>query len=72
MRLTKVFSGRPARAIVTRATRELGPLSEETPVFPLAGDALVPLRAKSESLESDDFTALWAGQAAETLAELVR
>ena len=62
--ITNVFSGRPARAIVNRATRELGPLSEEAPAFPLAGNALAPLRAKAESLESDDFTPLWAGQAA--------
>ncbi|MFI5016411.1 MAG: NAD(P)H-dependent flavin oxidoreductase [Dongiales bacterium] len=62
--ITNVFSGRPARAIVNRATRELGPLAEAPPAFPLAGNALAPLRAKAESLESDDFTPLWAGQAA--------
>ena len=49
--ITTVFSGRPARAIVNRATRELGPLSDEVPAFPLAGNALAPLRAKAESLE---------------------
>ena len=62
--ITNVFSGRPARAVVNRATRELGPLCEEAPAFPLAGNALAPLRAKAESLDSDDFTPLWAGQAA--------
>ena len=62
--ITNVFSGRPARAIVNRATRELGPLAEAPPAFPLAGNALAPLRAKAESLESDDFTPLWAGQTA--------
>jgi nitronate monooxygenase len=68
--ITNVFSGRPARAIVNRATRELGPLAEAPPAFPLAGNALAPLRAKAESLESDDFTPLWAGQAAGLAREL--
>jgi nitronate monooxygenase len=68
--ITNVFSGRPARAIVNRATRELGPLSDEAPAFPLAGGALAPLRAKAESLGSDDFTPLWAGEAAGLAREL--
>jgi len=38
--------------------------AEAPPAFPLAGNALAPLRAKAESLESDDFTPLWAGQTA--------
>ena len=42
--------------------RELGPISEFSPAFPLAGAALAPLRAKAESLGNSDFTPLWAGQ----------
>lgn len=34
--LTTLFSGRPARGIVNRVMRELGPLSAPTPEFPLA------------------------------------
>ena len=68
--VTTVFSGRPARAIVNRATRELRPLPDEAPAFPLAGNALAPLRAKMESLQSDDFTPLWAGQGAPLAREL--
>lgn len=60
--MTNVFSGRPARGIVNRAMRELGPMSSLAPAFPLASSALAPLRAKSESLGSGDFTSMWAGQ----------
>jgi nitronate monooxygenase len=62
--LTNIFTGRPARAIVNRIMRELGPLAADVPPFPLAGLPLGPLRVHSEALGSDDFTALWCGQAA--------
>lgn len=60
--LTNVFSGRPARGIVNRLMRELGPMSPATPQFPLAAPASAPLRAKAESLGSGDFSPLWSGQ----------
>lgn len=60
--LTNVFSGRLARGIVNRAMRELGPVNAMAPAFPLASAAIAPLRAKSESLGSSDFTSMWAGQ----------
>ena len=62
--LTNVFTGRPARGIVNRIVREVGPISGLAPVFPLAGGALAPLRAKSEAAGSWDFMPLWSGQAA--------
>src|SRR6202043_3314283 len=46
--ITNVFTGRPARAIVNRFMREVGPMSDIAPEFPLAAAALAPLRAKSE------------------------
>jgi nitronate monooxygenase len=60
--LTTLFSGRPARGIVNRVMRELGPLSAPTPQFPLATSAIAPLRAKAESLGRGDFSPLWCGQ----------
>ncbi|PQV49821.1 nitronate monooxygenase family protein [Paraburkholderia sp. BL21I4N1] len=60
--LTNIFTGRPARAIVNRAVRELGPLSAHAPQFPFAGLALASLRAHAEAAGSDDFTPLWSGQ----------
>lgn len=60
--VTNVFSGRPARGIVNRATKELGPMSDLAPEFPLASVALAPLRAKAESQGRGDFSPLWCGQ----------
>ena len=63
--LTNVFSGRPARSIVNRAVRELGPISTEAPAFPTAGLALAPLRQHSEQLGDGDWSPLWCGQRAQ-------
>ena len=60
--LTTLFTGRPARGIVNRLMRELGPLNAVTPAFPLATAAIAPLRAKAESAGSCDFSPLWCGQ----------
>jgi len=60
--LTTLFSGRPARGIVNRLMRELGPLNPVAPAFPFASSALVPLRAAAENLGRGDFSPLWAGQ----------
>jgi nitronate monooxygenase len=62
--LTNVFTGRPARGVMNRIMREIGPLTDIAPAFPTAGGALAPLRAKAEAMGSDDFTNLWSGQAA--------
>ena len=60
--LTNVFTGRPARGIVNRVMRELGPLSPAAPAFPLATAAMAPLRAHFEALGRGDFSPLWSGQ----------
>jgi len=60
--LTTLFTGRPARGIVNRLMRELGPLNAAAPAFPLATSAIAPLRAKAEALGLGDFSPLWAGQ----------
>lgn len=60
--LTNIFTGRPARGIVNRVMAELGPMSPLAPAFPLAGGALMPLRAIAEPLGNGDFMNLWAGQ----------
>ncbi|MFK7976978.1 MAG: NAD(P)H-dependent flavin oxidoreductase [Halioglobus sp.] len=59
--LTNVFSGRAARGIRNRAIDELGPLSEEAPAFPLAGNAMGLLRKAAEAQGKDDFSPLWCG-----------
>ena len=60
--LTNLFSGRPARGIVNRIMRELGPMSGAAPAFPMATAALAPLRAAAEAMGSGDFSALWSGE----------
>jgi nitronate monooxygenase len=62
--LTNVFSGRPARGLINRAIRELGPISKIAPEFPLAAGALAPLHAKARAQGSGDFSPMLAGQAA--------
>jgi nitronate monooxygenase len=60
--LTNLFTGGVARGIVNRIMRELGPLSDKVPVFPLATSAIAPLRAKAEAKGSSDFSPIWSGQ----------
>lgn len=68
--LTPLFSGRPARGIVNRLMRELGPLNAAAPAFPLATAAIAPLRAAAEAAGSSDFTPLWSGQNASGCRDL--
>ena len=60
--ITTLFSGRPARGIVNRLMRDLGPINSVAPAFPLASAALAPLRTAAESKGHGDFSPLWAGQ----------
>lgn len=64
--LTHLFTGRPARGIVNRLMRELGPMGAEPPPFPLATAAIMPLREAAESRGSSEFSPLWAGQNVES------
>jgi nitronate monooxygenase len=66
--LTNLFSGRPARGIVNRLMREIGPISAAAPAFPLATAAIAPLRARSEARGAGEFSPLWAGQNASQCA----
>jgi nitronate monooxygenase len=68
--LTNVFTGRPARGIVNRVMRELGPMSPLAPAFPLASAAIAPLRAHAEGEGSSDYSPLWCGQNASGCKEI--
>jgi len=57
---TNLFTGRFARGIETRLTRELGAANETVPPFPHGGDALAELRKADPA----SFANMWAGQAA--------
>jgi nitronate monooxygenase len=60
--VTNVFTGRPARGIVNRIIRELGPMNPMVPPFPLPTRTMLPLRAAAEKQGRGDFSPLWAGQ----------
>jgi len=60
--LTNLFSGRPARGIVNRVMRELGPMRDDIPRFPLASAGMQPLRAAAETHGRGEFSPLWAGE----------
>lgn len=68
--LTNLFTGRPARSIVNRIMREIGPLSVAAPEFPLAATAIAPLCAAAESRGLGDFSPLWSGQNASGCREV--
>jgi nitronate monooxygenase len=68
--VTNIFTGRPARGIVNRIMREIGPLAKAAPTFPTAGGALAPLRAVTEKDGRSDFSNMWAGQAAGLAREM--
>jgi nitronate monooxygenase len=68
--VTNLFTGRPARGIVNRLMRELGPVSNAVPEFPLAVSALASLRATAESQGRGDFSPLWSGQNASGCREI--
>jgi nitronate monooxygenase len=68
--ITNVFSGRPARGIMNRIMRELGPMTNAAPAFPLASSALAPLRAKAEAQGDGGFSPLWSGQNASGCREI--
>jgi nitronate monooxygenase len=68
--LTNIFTGRPARGILNRVMRELGPMNAAAPAFPLATSAIAPLRAKGEAQGSGDFSPLWSGQNATGCREI--
>jgi nitronate monooxygenase len=68
--LTNVFTGRPARGIVNRVMRELGPINSAAPEFPLGTAAIAPLRAKAEAQGSGEFSPLWSGQNASGCKEI--
>ena len=68
--VTNIFTGRPARGIVNRLMREIGPLNPTAPAFPLAATAIVALRATAEPQGVNDFTSMWAGQNAAMCREM--
>lgn len=68
--VTNVFTGRPARSIVNRIIREVGPINPHAPNFPHASAAVALLRKKAEPQGCSDFSSLWCGQNASACREI--
>jgi nitronate monooxygenase len=60
-RITRLFTGRPAQGLINRLMIDLTDQELLAPAFPLAANALAPLRSAAERAGSSDFTPLWCG-----------
>jgi nitronate monooxygenase len=62
--LTKVFSGRLARGIANRLTRELADVERDVPAYPVQNALMMPVRRAAADGDDPDHLNLWSGQAA--------
>jgi nitronate monooxygenase len=60
--MTSAFSGRPARVVANRFTRELGMHENEVANFPLGMKLIEPLVKAAARSGSSDLAPVWAGQ----------
>lgn len=60
--ITEAFSGKPARGIANRVTRELGDSAERAP-YPHQNTLTRDVRNAAATQDRADFLSLWAGQA---------
>ncbi|AVS92687.1 nitronate monooxygenase [Paracidovorax avenae] len=61
-RLTRVFSGRPARGIVNATMERLAPWESSVPAYPVQNALMGPVRKAAAAQGCADAVALWAGQ----------
>jgi nitronate monooxygenase len=61
---TNLLTGGLARGVRGRLVDDLGPVRTEVPPYPLASDALAPIRRAAEQQGEYGFGPMWAGQAA--------
>ncbi len=61
-RLTRVFSGRPARGIVNATMEQLAPFEADVPAYPVQNALMGPVRKAAAAQGRADALALWAGQ----------
>ncbi len=67
--ITRLFSGRPARAIRNRLTDLLAPAEHHAAPFPAQRAMIAPLMQASAKNNDPSFMQLWAGQAASLVRE---
>lgn len=61
-RLTRIFSGRPARGILNDAMRALAPHEADIPAYPVQNALMGPIRRAAAQAGDAGHIALWAGQ----------
>lgn len=80
-RVTRAFSGRPARGIVNRVMREVDAAAAEIPPFPIQNALTRGMRSAAVKADKSEYLSMWAGQgvplarrgsAAELMARLAR
>jgi nitronate monooxygenase len=62
--LTRLFSGRHARAIPNRFIAELADAENDVPGYPVQNALMLPIRRAAAERGLPDYVNLWAGQAA--------
>src|SRR5205807_9146311 len=62
LRITRAFSGRPARGIVNRFMTEVERAAADILPFPLQNALTRPLRSAAAKADRAEFLSLWAGQ----------
>jgi nitronate monooxygenase len=62
--LTRVFSGRMARGIANRVTRDLVDAERDVPAYPVQNALMMPIRRAAADRDDPDHLNLWSGQAA--------
>lgn len=62
--LTRLFSGRPARAIINPLIREFAGEEANVPEYPVQNALMQPLRRAAAAHNDSRYVNLWAGQAA--------
>lgn len=61
---TNLMTGGLARGLHGRLIDDLGPVRAEAPIYPLASEALAPIRKAAEQRGDYGFGPMWAGQSA--------
>lgn len=68
-RLTRAFTGRHARGIENRFMREMRPVENDVPAYPVQNRLTQPLRAAAARAGDAEMLSLWAGQAVKLTRE---
>ena len=61
-RTTRIFSGRPARAIVNRMVEQLQAFEDDIPAYPVQNALTGALRRAAAQAGRGDYLSMWAGQ----------